>query len=178
MQHTIHIFGASGCGTTTPGAALSEKLSLTHFDVDDFCWRPTNPPFVEKHQPAQRLADLNAAMAKTSGWILSGSLCGWGDGLIPRFSAAVFLSMDPKLRLRRPQGRERQRYGVRILPGGGMHKIHTDFMTWASRYDSAGMEQRSKVLHQHWLHLLQCPLLQLDAELPTRDLVGRIITAL
>ena len=117
-------------------------------------------------------------MAKTSGWILSGSLCGWGDGLIPRFSAAVFLSMDPKLRLRRLQGRERQRYGVRILPGGDMHKIHTDFMTWASRYDSAGMEQRSKVLHQHWLHLLQCPLLQLDAELPTDDLVGRIITAL
>ena len=129
MQHTIHIFGASGWGTTTLGAALSEKLPLTHFDVDDFYWRPANPPFVEKHQPAQRLADLNAAMAKTSGWILSGSLCGWGDGLIPRFSAAVFLSMDPKLRVRRLQGRERQRYGVRILPGGDMQKIHTDFMT-------------------------------------------------
>ena len=147
MQHTIHIFAASGFVITTLGAVLSEKLSLNYFDGDDFYWRPTNPPFVEKHQPAQRLADLNAAMAKTSGWMLSGSLCGWGDGLIPRFSAAVFLSMDPKLRLRRLQGRERQRYGVRILPGGAMRKLHTAFMTWASRYDSAGMEQRSKVLH-------------------------------
>ena len=49
MQHTIHIFGASGCGTTTLGDAVAEKLPLTHFDVDDFYWRPTDPPFVEKH---------------------------------------------------------------------------------------------------------------------------------
>ena len=62
MQHTIHIFGASGCGTTTLGAAVAEKLALTHFDVDDFYWRLTDPPFVEKHQRAQCIADLDAAM--------------------------------------------------------------------------------------------------------------------
>ena len=178
MQHTIHIFGASGCGTTTLGAAVAEKLALPHFDVDDFYWRPTDPPFVEKYQPAQRIADLDAAMTKSQGWVFSGSLCGWGDGLIPRFSAAVFLAMGPKQRLRRLLRRERQRHGDRILPGGDMHKIHTDFMTWAGRYESAGMEQRSRVLHQRWLHLLHCPLLQLDGALPTDDLVRRVITAL
>ena len=67
MQHTIHIFGASGCGTTTLGAAVAEKLALPHFDVDDFYWRPTDPPFVEKHQPAQRIADLDVAMTKSQG---------------------------------------------------------------------------------------------------------------
>ena len=48
----------------------------------------------------------------------------------------------------------------------------------SGRYDSAGMEQRSRVLHQRWLHLLHCPLLQLDGALPTDDLVRRVITAL
>ena len=86
--------------------------------------------------------------------------------------------MGPKQRLRRLLRRERQRHGDRILPGGDMHKIPTDFMTWAGRYDSAGMEQRSRVLHQRWLHLLHCPLLQLDGALPTDDLVRRVITAL
>ena len=94
-DYKIHLFGASGSGTSTLGAALAQRLSLPHLDVDDFYWRPTNPPFVEKQQPAQRLLDLNEAMMESQGWILSGSLCGWGDELIPRFSHAVFLFCSP-----------------------------------------------------------------------------------
>ena len=94
-DYKIHLFGASGSGTSTLGAALAQRLSLPHLDVDDFYWRPTNPPFVEKQQPAQRLLDLNEAMMESQGWILSGSLCGWGDELIPRFSHAVFFFAAP-----------------------------------------------------------------------------------
>ena len=132
-DYKIHLFGASGSGTSTLGAALAQKLSLPHLDVDDFYWRPTDPPFVEKQQPAQRLLDLNEAMTKSQGWILSGSLCGWGDELIPRFSHAVFLFLQPDLRMQRLRLRERQRHGDRILPGQDMHEIHSEFMTWASR---------------------------------------------
>ena len=78
-------------------------------------------------------------MTKSQGWVLSGSLCGWGDGLMPRFSAAVFLAINPNSGCAKAQARS-QRHGDRILPGGDMHKVHTDFMTWAGRYDSAGME--------------------------------------
>ena len=116
-DYKIHLFGASGSGTSTLGAALAQRLSLPHLDVDDFYWRPTNPPFVEKQQPAQRLLDLNEAMMESQGWILSGSLCGWGDELIPRFSHAVFLFLQPHLRQQRLRLRERQRHGDRILPG-------------------------------------------------------------
>ena len=92
--------------------------------------------------------DLNEAMTKSQGWILSGSLCGWGDELIPRFSHAVFLFLQPDLRMQRLRLRERQRHGDRILPGQDMYEIHTEFMAWAARYDSAGLEQRSRRLHQ------------------------------
>lgn len=41
----IHIFGASGSGTTTLGESLSEVLKCKHYDTDDFFWEPTKPPF-------------------------------------------------------------------------------------------------------------------------------------
>ena len=68
----------------------------------------------------------------------------WGDELIPRFSHAVFLFLQPHLRQQRLRLRERQRHGDRILPGQDMYEIHTEFMAWAARYDSAGLEQRSR----------------------------------
>ncbi len=177
-DYKIHLFGASGSGTSTLGAALAQKLSLPHLDVDDFYWRPTDPPFVEKQQPAQRLLDLNEALSKSQGWILSGSLCGWGDELIPRFSHAVFLFLQPDLRMQRLRSRERQRHGDRILPGQDMHEIHTEFMAWAARYDSAGLEQRSRRLHQQWLQLLPCPLLQLDSDQSIDSLAERVVVNL
>jgi adenylate kinase family enzyme len=173
--YNIHIYGASGTGTTTLGAALAKKLCVSHFDVDDFYWRPTDPPFVDKQAPAQCLADLYLAMSRSNGWVLSGSLCGWGDELIPRFSQAVFLYLEPSRRLHRLKCRERERYGDRILPNGDMHEIHTEFLAWARRYDTAGVEQRSKLLHQRWSQRLPCPLLQLDSSSPTYDLIDQVV---
>ena len=104
-------------------------------------------------------------MTKSQGWVLSGSLCGWGDGLIPRFSHAVFLLLQPNLRLQRLRLRERQRHGDRILPGRDMHKIHTEFMTWAARYDSAGWNNAVGVASAQ--HIFCTARLQLDGALPT-----------
>ncbi len=38
-MNKIHIFGASGSGTSTLGAALSNELSYTHLDTDDYFWK-------------------------------------------------------------------------------------------------------------------------------------------
>ena len=52
----IHITGASGAGVTTLGAALAERLGGAQFDVDDFFWMPTVPPFTDK-RPVAAVAD-------------------------------------------------------------------------------------------------------------------------
>ncbi|MAE72162.1 MAG: hypothetical protein CME06_17045 [Gemmatimonadetes bacterium] len=41
----IHIFGASGTGTTTLAGAFAAHSSCRHFDVDDYFWIRTDPPF-------------------------------------------------------------------------------------------------------------------------------------
>ena len=41
----VHVFGASGSGTTTLGRALAEALGSVHLDTDAYFWESTDPPF-------------------------------------------------------------------------------------------------------------------------------------
>jgi adenylate kinase family enzyme len=113
----IHIVSASGSGTTTLGVALAREIDGAHFDTDDFFWLPTDPPFTTKRPVEQRLSLLEAELTRDS-WVLSGSLMGWGDVLVPRFDLVVFLYVPPDVRLERIMERERRRYGADIDPGG------------------------------------------------------------
>ncbi|HYE20601.1 MAG TPA: AAA family ATPase, partial [Tepidisphaeraceae bacterium] len=108
----IHLTGASGSGTTTLGRALGQRLGLAHLDTDDFYWLPTDPPYQAARPMPDRLARLEAALDVELGWVLSGSLAGWGDPLLERFEAVVFLAVPVKERLRRLEARERARYGA------------------------------------------------------------------
>ena len=76
-DYKIHLFGASGSGTSTLGAALAQNCRCPIWTLMTSIGGQ-QIPFVEKQQPAQRLLDLNEAMMESQGWILSGSLCGWG----------------------------------------------------------------------------------------------------
>ena len=182
----IHIFGASGSGTTTLGAGVADALAVAHLDTDDFYWRRTEPPFTEKRPVAERLSDLARAMDHRAGegagggvrWVLSGSLCSWGDPLLYRFSLAVFLRLDPSLRMQRLLARERARYGAAIEPGGAMREAHLAFVDWAARYDDADTSIRSLAMHRAWMKTLPCPVLELDGALPAERLVDQVVDAL
>ena len=129
----------------------------------------------------ERLERLQQALADAdnSGWVLSGSLCGWGDPLIPRFDLVVFLRTPTETRLDRLRRREASRYGAAaIAAGGALHRDHIEFLDWAARYDQGPPEMRSRAMHQHWLAKLPCPVLALDGSQATDALVARITSAL
>jgi len=97
-------------------------------------------------------------------WVLSGSLCGWGNIFISLFDLVVFIYLPNEIRMARLKERERQRYGDDILPGGNRYSEYITLIEWAARYDEAGPEIRSRILHQQWLKNLKCPVLRLDGE--------------
>ena len=163
MIKRIHIFGASGSGTTTLAAAVANATSLTHIDTDEFFWIHTNPPFRIVREPAERQDMLRQALEKTDSWVLSGSLCGWGDFAIPMFDLAVFLYIPEDIRMHRLQERETDRYGPEIEnPGDPRYKTHVSFLEWARAYDTGGLEMRSKATHEKWISTLPCPVLRLE----------------
>ncbi len=154
----IHIFGASGSGTTTLGAALAAEFDCAFFDTDDYFWKVK---YSEIQERSARLETLRLDIEGLERWVLSGSVCGWGDLLIHRFDLAIFLYLPRDIRMKRLEDRELERYGDAILPGHPQHKIFTDFMEWAFRYDEGGEDMRSLKLHEAWAKTLACPVLRI-----------------
>lgn len=76
MTNRIHVFGASGSGTTTLGPELSNGFGHTHLDVDTYYWEATKPPFQVKRDPQLRRSLLSKALVRTQRWVLTGSLSG------------------------------------------------------------------------------------------------------
>jgi adenylate kinase family enzyme len=161
----IHIVGASGSGTTSLAAELAGRYGHRQLDTDDFYWRRTDPPFREKRPPEKRLAALRTTFREAKRWVLSGSLCGWGDPLIPEFELVVFLLVPTPVRLARLRAREIERYGRQaIAPGGALHEAHVEFLEWAGRYDTGDPEMRSRAMHEAWLAALPCSVVRLEGE--------------
>lgn len=163
MAYRIHILGAAGAGTTTLGKALAERLDVAYFDSDHFYWQQTEEPFTVARPKAERIRLLQEQTAGHTGWVLSGSLCGWGDAMIPQFTHVVFLRLEPEVRLLRLRLREVERYGEQILEGGSCHQNSVAFLTWAARYDTGNHSLRSLRRHETWLKPLSCPVIRLDA---------------
>ncbi|PXW58832.1 hypothetical protein C7450_105180 [Chelatococcus asaccharovorans] len=111
------------------------------------------------------------------GWVLSGSAISWGQPLEELYDLIVYARLDPSLRMARLREREQQRYGQRIAPGGDMEKAHAEFLAWAAKYDTAGLEQRSRVAHEAWLSKQTAPILRLDTSKPVSDLVAEVQAA-
>ena len=172
----VHILGASGSGTTTLGIALADRLGVPHFDTDDYFWEPTDPPFERPRPRAERLSLLESSLADATDWVLSGSLCGWGDPLISRFDLVVFLLVPTGLRLARLQRREREQFGAEAIePGGKMHENCTAFLEWAADYDEGDLDMRSLARHEAWVAELPCPVERLDGEMTVADQLERIL---
>jgi len=164
MIHRIHILGASGAGTTTLGRALAARLQCPHFDADDYFWLPTDPPYTHQRERTERQQLLMDDITAHDAWVLSGSLCGWGDMAIPLFELVVFLWVPHDVRMARLRKREFARFGERVLPGGDMYESSQAFLTWAAAYDEGGLDNRSRRLHDQWLGTLPCPILCFEGE--------------
>ena len=174
MKNVIHIFGASGSGTTTLGQKICEALGYTFVDTDDYFWMPTDPKFTRKRPREERIALMKRDIENAENVVISGSLVDWGDVLIPHFTLAIRIEMEQALRIARLEQREKDRFGDRIAPGGDMYRQHLDFIAWAKSYDTGGMNMRSKAKHDAWKKLLSCEILHLDGANTVEEHLARV----
>ncbi len=176
----LHITGASCTGTSTlGGAALAQRLGVPHLDTDRYYWAPTDPPFTIKRPPVERVRLIEADQG-AGGWVLSGSLMGWGgEAALSDCDLILFLTAPPwEVRRTRLIAREQARFGGdRIAPGGDMHAIHTGFLDWASRYDDPAFAGRSRARHEDWLGRQGVPVLHLDATRPRDALTEDVLSS-
>ena len=161
MLHRIHIFGASGSGTTSIAKAVSEALGYAHFDSDNYFWYPTEVPFTEARPVEERLQLMHRDITMQGKWLLSGSLDGWGDPLIPLFELVVFVYVPQEIRIERLIKREHERYGSEVFPGGNRYEATNVFIEWAKGYDSGLLTGRSLPRHEMWIAELDCKVISI-----------------
>lgn len=164
QKSVIHIYGASGSGTSTLGRFISEQLGYTFMDTDDYFWLPTNPKYIEKREKSERLQMMKKDILGSDKVVISGSLVDWGDELIPYFTLAIRVVTDKNVRIQRIKEREKNNFGSRIEIGGDMHKNHIAFIEWAAAYDTGDTNMRSKAEHDQWQRLLKCKQIILNGE--------------
>ncbi len=165
-KQVIHIYGASGSGTSTTGRFICDKLGYYFMDTDDYFWEATNLPYQIKRSPSDRIALMRKDIASYDKVVVSGSLVGWGDELIPFFTLAIRVETDTAIRIDRLKKREREHWGSRINAGGDMYENHRKFIDWAASYDHGDLNRRSKSKHDEWQKQLRCQIILLDGSLP------------
>lgn len=163
MKNVIHIYGASGCGTTSLGKKICDELGYKLMDTDEYYWLPTNPPYKKKRKADERVELMKQDIIESDNVVISGEIVGWGDELVPYFTLAVRLELAQQIRLERLKIREKNRFGGRIEKGGDMYEHHLQFMEWAGQYDYGGLEMRSKMQHDKWEEKLLCKKIVLDS---------------
>ncbi|VXD01403.1 conserved hypothetical protein [Enterobacterales bacterium 8AC] len=180
MSHInkIHIMGASGSGTTSIAARLSKITHYQHVDTDDIYWHATTPPFSVAREYVERQQLLSATLAARPRWILSGSLCGWGDIVIPYFDLVVYVYVKHDVRIDRIRKREWARYGAAIAPGGEYYEQSQRFIAWASAYETSTTVSRNAYKHKKWLEKITCPVVAVTNDAQCDDAVKAIMAYL
>lgn len=164
----VLVTGASGSGTTTLGHALSREIEVPFFDVDDYFWVPTAPPYQQQRDPSARLSLLVADLAKVPRSVTSGSVINWGEEIEDFFSLVIFLTLQPDLRLARLRVREDARFG----------RADSTFLEWAAQYDDGSLDVNSRKGDEMWLTKRSCPVLRIEGDISIQERVARVARAL
>lgn len=162
------VTGASGSGTTTLGRTLSRELKAEFFDVDDYYWLPSEPPYQRKRDRDARLSLLVADLAKTPRSVTSGSVINWGEDLEDSFSLIVFLTLQADLRLTRLHEREVARFG----------RVDSAFLEWAAEYDEGHTDVNSRTGDEYWLSERSCPVIRIEGDISVEERALRVRKAL
>lgn len=176
QKNKIHIMGASGSGTTSIAGQLCKAIGYQHFDTDDFYWHKTSPPYIAARETQERQQLLSSQLTANNQWVLSGSLCGWGDLFIPFFDLVIYVYVKNDVRVERLRQREFARYGEAIFSEGELGEKYQTFIQWAAAYDTSTEISRNAYKHRKWLENIGCPVVEITNHTTCDAAVERIIT--
>lgn len=174
----IHIFGASGSGTTTLGKALSDQLGYRHLDADDYYWEKTNPPFQIKKPLKKRNQLITKDFLAQEDCIISGSMVSWGAEWASAFDLYVFLYLPVEIRMQRLKKREIARYGTLLRTDEKIKTASQAFLEWASKYEDGTFAGRSLMIHQNWIKILDGKILKIEGNTTIEERVTQVITSI
>ena len=162
----ILICGLNGCGKTTIGRKLAEKLGFYPMDVENYYFRPEDECYSEPRSREEVLRLLLQDMERHPQFVLSAVKGDLGEEIVRKYHLVIYLTAPWEVRGERIQRRSYDRFGIRVEQGGDLYEQEQAFLRFA--------KGRTDVHIEKWLETLTCPVLRLDATRPIDEILQQI----
>ena len=150
----IIICGLNGCGKTTLGKKLAQRINYLHKDIEDYYF---NDNLDYKYAKPCSRDDVSRELEKDfynyENIIFTSCKGDYGD-LSNWYDLAIFIRLDSKTRLKRVKERSYKQFGDRVFENGDLYEKEMKF--WNMIYN------KDESVITDWFETLQCQKLEID----------------
>ncbi len=166
MLNGIIIIGLNGSGKSTISRELAGLLNYKRMDVEDYYFLDSDIPY-SKSRTLEEVKQLMLDDIKIyRNYVFSSVGCNWGYEINSTYKLAVLLYAPLQVRLERIKQREITRFGNRVLEGGDMYESQKQFYDMVASRSAEDIKQQA--------YSLSCPVLEINATLPVKEILGLI----
>ena len=170
MGTGIQICGLNGCGKSTLGRVLAEKIGFYFIDNENLYFSNSNTDesyIYMKHKSRQDVEQLLVTeVSKHPNFVFAAVKGDYGNEIIPMYDYVVLIEVPKSVRSYRVRNRSFQKFGNRMLIGGDLYNQEKAFFQM--------VESRQDDYVENWLKTMKCPINRVDGTKPIEENVEYI----
>lgn len=172
MGTGIQICGLNGCGKSTLGRALANKIGFHFIDIETLFFPNSNSDDSYQNPKSREKVEklLAEEMQQHHNFVFAAVKGNYGKNIVALYDYVIMIEVPKNIRSQRIRTRSFQKFGNRMLPGGDLHMQEEAFFQMA--------ESRPNEYIEDWLQALNCPILRVDGTKPIADNLAIIIQAM
>ena len=168
MARGIQVCGLNGCGKSTLGRALAQKIGFHFIDNEElfFTRNAADEPYQNPRSRAEVEKLLMEEVRRHGDFLFAAVKGDYGSAILPLYRYAVLIEVPKEIRLRRVRDRSFQKFGGRMKPGGDLYESEEVFFQTAAA--------RPEDYAESWARTLPCPVVVVDGTRPVEENVERL----
>jgi len=168
----IQICGLNGCGKSTLGRVLAERIGFYFIDNENLYFSRSNSDEPYKNAKSRQEVEqlLMEEVSKHPDFVFSAVKGDYGKEIEPMYDYVVVIEVPKSVRSQRVRNRSFQKFGNRMLMGGDLHNQEEAFFQM--------VESRQDDYVENWLQTVKCPIIRVDGTKSIEENVEYIIHAI